>query len=185
MDTSNTKEDNLIQSLYLTYGKQIYQYLQSQGKESEEAEDILQDIFLIALIKEESIAQSSNKCGWLYKTAYYYIKKDWTKIFKEKELVRFLSVKYEYQMPDNEMFEILDALERILNEKEFQYIYERFVLDKSHAQMAQEQNKSVTALTSYGNRIFRKIRKIYHSSESLKGEDTSWNPHPNTKNKKE
>lgn len=169
---SGATHDNLIQSLYLTYSTQIYKYILTQGIPKDKAEDILQDVFLIALLKEDSLKQSENKCGWLYKTAQNYVKKDWTRIFKEKQLLEFLTEKFQESIPQDEVSEIFETLKENLSKKEYQYIYEKFILDKSSSQIAVERNKSVTAITSFGNRIYNKIRKKNLIPHHLKGGKT-------------
>lgn len=153
------KDNDFIQELYVMYSEKIYKYLLTQGKTPEEAEDILHNVFLIAILRIDVLRQSPNKCGWLYNTAKNYIKKDWANILKNQQLIAFMSEKLRTPMPEDRTNEIFDIVKPLLSDAEYKYIHDKFILDKSNAQMALEQDKTTTAMTSFGSRIYHKIRK--------------------------
>lgn len=166
--------NDFIKELYLRYSEQIYAYLMSQTLDSEKTKDILQEVFLIALQKEEALQQSPNQLGWLYQTAKYCVYRQWAKRKKDDALIKKIASEQpqEYNLCFEEMFfedsELFQKLRQCLNEKEYQYICNRFVQDMSLKTIAAKEKKSISAVTSFGNRIFNKIRSVYNQPSSAK-----------------
>lgn len=90
---SHNEPNDFIKELYLNYSEQIYTYLLTQTFEPNIAKDILQEVFLIAIQKKETLEQSPNQLGWLYKTAKYCVYRQWSTEKRENQLMCKLSAK--------------------------------------------------------------------------------------------
>ncbi|WP_036605600.1 RNA polymerase sigma factor [Paenibacillus assamensis] len=102
------------------FEKQIYQYCCYLLKNREEAEDVLQEIFIIAYDKIEQYEQQTSFSAWLNKIAYHHslnvMKKRsrWNRLFsryKQEVVLRPTYANHHEQMID-EMLECLSIEER-------------------------------------------------------------------------
>ncbi|WP_191344197.1 RNA polymerase sigma factor [Anaerotignum lactatifermentans] len=172
---SHNEPNDFIKELYLNYSEQIYTYLLTQTFEPNIAKDILQEVFLIAIQKKETLEQSPNQLGWLYKTAKYCVYRQWSTEKRENQLMCKLSAKLQGESNlccEQELFEdseLFYNLKQYLNEKEYRYICNRFLYDMSLKKIAADENKSVSAVTSFGNRVFKKIRAAYNQRSKTDG----------------
>lgn len=66
MEDTNTA---FLESLYNSYANRITDWAYRHLGDYEQAKDIAQDTFLIALIKIDDLLASDNPKRWLYKTA--------------------------------------------------------------------------------------------------------------------
>ena len=69
-----------IQALYIEYGRDLYQRAYQLLGDQGQAEELLQETFLIAARKAQQLQEHPNIIGWLHKTLSNLIYKQWQKI---------------------------------------------------------------------------------------------------------
>jgi len=74
--------DCFIQQLYMETYEGLLRYITSICRNSDMAEDVLQETFFEALMQCDILLQHDNVKGWLYKTAVYKLR-NYTRKFKK------------------------------------------------------------------------------------------------------
>lgn len=168
------EEKELLDKLYEAYGKNLYLMAKYRLGE-EKAKDAVQMVFLVAALRMEQVRFHENKKLWLYQTMQYVIKqllydKKFTKDGQLREVLteqieeKGISEQYEF-----ENLGIIADLQGILREREYQYIVERFVQEKTHQELAEIFDLSYSGVTSFGERVLKKTKKILEKTR--KNED--------------
>ena len=161
----NTQEIELLDKLYDTYSKQLYMIAKHRLNEEEKAKDAVQIVFCIAALKIKALNQHENKKLWLYQTMQNVIKqlaydKKYTKENAPREILMpqveesgFLE-QYEF-----ENLGMITELQGVLREREYRYIIERFVNEKSNTELSEIFELSYSGITSFGDRVLKKVKK--------------------------
>ncbi|MGM9917177.1 RNA polymerase sigma factor [Anaerotignum sp.] len=168
------EEKELLDKLYEAYGKNLYLMAKYRLGE-EKAKDAVQMVFLVAALRMEQVYLHENKKLWLYQTMQNVMKqllydKKYTKDGQLREVLteqieeKGISEQYEF-----ENLGIIADLQGILREREYQYIVERFVQEKTHQELAEIFDLSYSGVTSFGERVLKKTKKILEKTR--KNED--------------
>lgn len=159
------REKELLERLYDAYSKNLYLIAMHRLGE-EKAKDAVQMVFLIAALRMEQLSFHENKKLWLYQTMQYVIKqllydRKFTKDGKLREVLtdrpRETAILPQYEF---EELGIIADLKGILREREYEYTLQRFLHDKSHEELATHFDLSYSGVTSFGDRVLKKIEKI-------------------------
>lgn len=173
--SNKKKADEVLRQAYSTYSEKIGRYCNIKLKNRSEADDCVQECFMIfykAVLRGESI---DNKGAYLYKTADNIIKSQWRQDKKRNNILSLDEISEKVAVP-----EIIDCndvdfdlyAERIINsldEKE-QTIYKmKYVEEKSIADISAELNISFDAAAKRLSRLRQKVRQMI--SEKTKGDE--------------
>lgn len=169
------REKELLDRLYEEYSKNLYLMAKYRLGE-EKAKDAVQMVFLVAALRMEQLYSHENKKLWLYQTMQNVIKqllydKKYTKDGQRREILtdeieeRGYLEQYEF-----EDLGIIADLQGILREREYQYIVERFVHEKTHQELAEVFDLSYSGVTSFGDRVLRKTKKFLEKTRKNENE---------------
>jgi RNA polymerase sigma-70 factor (ECF subfamily) len=164
--------DEELEELITAYGEKLLRYATSILRSHQDAEDVVQDIF-ISYFQSSYQFEIKNISAWLYKMTYNHCLNKLKKI-KRQRLFFFDDVKEEpvTHMEDNlSMPEIMKALER-LTPQETALLYGRAMDGQSYEELSQIMGPSATALRKQYERVKKKAVKYlndcgYTSAESL------------------
>ncbi|GAB4001783.1 RNA polymerase sigma factor [Spirosoma daeguense] len=93
-----TKPDQCFEALYTRYVNKVYRRCLSMTKDSLQAEDFTQDIFLKVFNKLDAFQQRSSFSTWLYSIAYNYCS-DQLRMAKR---IQFGSIESDYEYDESE-----------------------------------------------------------------------------------
>lgn len=158
----NRNEINaFIEGLYRTYHSELLQY--AKGRISkEDAEDVINELWHMAVMKAELLYDHPNKVAWLYSALnicilrYRSNKKSEAKTIPiDDEILGTIGREDTYQEG------IFEEYKEFLTESEYKYIIYKFDKGMSNQEIADILNKSYSSVTSLGNRIKNKIKKSF------------------------
>lgn len=167
-----------IENLYLKYHKELYLTAFQFTKNEQDAEDIVNEIFCIAILKADTLVNHQNKIAWFYKVLYCCIKKikfqnsyrksyiddngkTQTKYIKP-QFVCYNEEEIDLIFEHVELYEgkLFEEYKDILTETEFKYLIYKFEYGFDTDQISKLLNKSKTATTSFADRIRKKIKNF-------------------------
>jgi len=163
MEQSVTNHDEGLSELISVYGEKLLRYATSILKSSQDAEDVVQDVF-ISYFQNSYRFDVKNISAWLYKMTYNHCLNKLKEI-KRRRIVSFEDVKNEpiTYMEDNlSMLEIMKALEH-LKPKEIALLYGRAVNEQSYEELAQIIGSSAAALRKQYERVKKKAVKYLNA----------------------
>lgn len=169
----NNKQIELLDKLYDTYGEKLY-FIARYRLGEEYAKDAVQIVFLIAATKINIVFNHENKKLWLYQTMNNVIKQLlYNKKYTTDKKLREVSIDQimvfgtidEYEF-DN--LGIILELKNVLKEKECRYVTERFVNGHSNQELAEIFDMSYSGVTSFGNRVLKKIKKFLEKRDKTR-----------------
>ena len=164
---SNKKNaDEILRQTYSTYSKKIGRYCNIKLKNRSEADDCVQECFMVfykAVLRGENI---DNKGAFLYKTADNLIRNQWRRDKKNNKIISLDDISENVSTPDivdcgNIDFDLYaDKIIKALSENE-QAIYKlKYVDDKSIADISAELNISFDAVAKRLSRLRQKVREM-------------------------
>lgn len=164
---SNKKNaDEILRQTYSTYSEKIGRYCNIKLKNRSEADDCVQECFLVfykAVLRGENI---DNKGAFLYKTADNLIRNQWRRDKKNNKIISLDDISENVSTPDivdcgNIDFDLYaDKIIKALSENE-QAIYKlKYVDDKSIADISAELNISFDAVAKRLSRLRQKVREM-------------------------
>ncbi len=163
----DTGEDDLITKLYHAYNREMFLMAMQRLRDKQNAEDAVQMTFFIAIVRIDKLKESDNKKFWLVKVMSNVIKqylynKKYTKDGRLREILTD-AIKDEgyYDIYDFEYMGEIEALKGVLKEREYQYVYERFVNCRSNQELAEIFGLSYSGATSFGDRVMKKVKKFF------------------------
>ena len=158
-------ELDLLETLYDRYSKNLYLLAKYRLDDDEKAQDAVQMVFLIAASKIGTVKLHQNKKAWLYQTMQNIVKqllynKKYTKENYLREILtdQIDTDKY-IESIEVEDLGLIDDLKDVLKEREYKYLVERFVNEKTTQEIADSLGLSYSATTSFGNRVMNKVKK--------------------------
>ena len=161
----NSEQITLLDKLYDTYSEKLY-FMARYRLGEEYAKDAVQIVFLITAKNIDRVFNHTNKKLWLYKTMNNVIKqllynKKYTSDKKLREVLIDQIMSFgtldEYEF---DYLGIILELKNVLREKEYRYVTERFVNGHSNQELAEIFNMSYSGVTSFGNRVLKKIKRF-------------------------
>lgn len=165
------QERKFIEDLYQAYYEKVYKVVYIRLQEKEKAKDVTQEVFYIAAVHAEKLMQHPNKIGWLFETANKCTKREIynkkskrneegkLEVIKEVPLFDLPEVVLQYQ---ESFFEesLTKEIEGILTEKEKKFVKLRYEDDLKYEDIAKKLKINVSASTSLGSRVKKKIKNF-------------------------
>jgi RNA polymerase sigma-70 factor (ECF subfamily) len=173
--SNKKKADEILRQTYSTYSEKIGRYCNIKLKNRSEADDCVQECFMIfykAVLRGEKI---ENTGAFLYKIADNLIKTQWRQDKKRNNILSLDEISEAVAMPESIDSNDVDFdlyAERIINrldEKE-QTIYKlKYVEEKSIADISAELKISFDATAKRLSRLRQKVRQMI--SDEAKGDE--------------
>ena len=163
----DAKEEDLITKLYEAYSKELFVLASHRLVDQQNAEDAVQMVFFIATVRIEKLMESENKRLWLAKVMSNVIKqylynKKYTSDGRLREILTdIIEDEGYYDVYEFEYSGEIEALKDVLKEREYQYVVERFVKCRSNQELAEVFGLSYSGVTSFGDRVLKKIKKYF------------------------
>ena len=158
-------ELDLLEILYDRYSKNLYLIAKYRLDDEEKAQDAVQMVFLVAASKIGILKSHQNKKAWLYQTMQNIVKqllynKKYTKESCLREILTDQIDGEQYiDFGEIDDLGLIEELKEVLKEREYKYLVERFVNEKTTQEIADILDLSYSATTSLGNRVMNKVRK--------------------------
>lgn len=172
------EQDAFIEELFQEYFNKLKLYAISYLRDTNRAQDVVQDTFHTALLHIDELMVHDNPGGWLMNTVKNKIRE--SERSRRRYLHRFFSLDSDISseiFPSNELVTELrepedafpmEKIRQALTEEEYRLLT-RFVLDKaSHLEVARELNISVYASQKRLERIRDKLYKIFPERKNRK-----------------
>lgn len=161
MSQINAKEE-LIKTMYLTYAKPIFRYIDAAIGNKEVSEELTNDTFLVAYKKYDEFNVITNKKAWLYAVAKILIKNYFSHV-KSKELKTIpidesmveMAIETEF-LKDN-----IDAFKNFLQDEEINLLIYKYLIGYSNEEISKAMGISYTNCSTKLNRVRKKIEKNY------------------------
>ena len=167
--------DQLLRQAYDTYYEKIARFCNIKLKNRNEAEDCVQECFMVYYKRILSGEEIGNTGAFLYKIADNLIKTQWRQdkkannIVSLDELAERLSATEVIDCSNIDFDSFAEKIISILDEKE-QLIYKlKYTDEKSIAEIAEELNISFDAAAKRLSRLRQKVKEMV--AEEMKGED--------------
>lgn len=169
------KADEILRQTYSTYYEKVGRYCRIKLKNRSEADDCIQECFMIfyrRILRGEEI---DNTGAFLYKTADNLIKTQWRQDKKNDKVVSLDDVAETVSAPeitdcsDTDFDLCADKIINSLDEKDKEIYGLRYVDGKSILDVSRELNISFDATAKRLSRLRQKVRQII--SEEMKGDD--------------
>jgi len=154
-----------LEKLIDMYGEKLLRYATAILNNHQDAEDIVQDVFLSVYKKYESF-DGANISAWLYKITYNQsINK-----LKRRKLFIFGDIPEDTVAPEDAEFSdnTLEALSK-LKPEERALLYAKIVEGYDYDELAKQMNKSPATLRKRYERARKKLAKYIKSECELKG----------------
>lgn len=144
---------------YESIKKDIFYNILSIVKNYEDAEEILQETFVIFLKNLSKIDEHHSPIGYLFKISYNLSKDFYRRRSKEISFEdnQEEHIKSEFQY--DESLEIIKQIRALLNTKEFQIYIMKVLHDYSHQEIAIILNKPIGTITWCYQQAIKKIKK--------------------------
>ena len=166
-------ELDLLEILYDRYSKNLYLIAKYRLDDEEKAQDAVQMVFLVAASKIGILKSHQNKKAWLYQTMQNVVKQLlYNKKYTKENCLREIltdQIDGEQYIDFGEIDDLglIEELKEVLKEREYKYLVERFVNEKTTQEIADILDLSYSATTSLGNRVMNKVRKyMEHCKEN-------------------
>lgn len=165
------QKEQFVEALYRNCFPKFMTYAVSVLGHESEAQDVVQDTFLLALSKADLLMQHENPEGWLFRTLRLKIKEyqrsrkrllnrclSWNALLDEHDGGDNLKV--DFQEPQDERY-IEKELEQNLTKEEYRLL-KRVVFDRvGHLQASREFGISVYACQKRLERIRKKLERVF------------------------
>ena len=168
--TMDIEDRIFLDELYKKYSLELYKIARHRLCDEEKAKDAVQMVFLVASGKIPDIRVHTNVKLWFFATLKNVVKQILydKKYTKEKLLREFILELVEKPVWDQYEFEnigMIKELKPYLKEREYKYLVERFIYDKSNKELAEVFDLSYSGITSFGDRVLKKAKKILEKNE--------------------
>lgn len=169
------RADEQLRQAYDTYYEKIARFCNIKLKNRNEAEDCVQECFMVYYKRILSGEEIGNTSAFLYKIADNLIKTQWRQDKKANNIIPLDDIAetlaadevYDYSNIDYDA--CTEKIIKILDEKE-QYLYKlKYTHGKSIAEIAEELNISFDATAKRLSRLRQKVKEIIE--KEMKGED--------------
>lgn len=165
-------EKDLIDILYQTYCEKLYLVALHRVHNHEKALELVQEVFFIATFKANVLISHNNKLAWLYQVLNIVIKRDlYNKKYTKDEKLREIPLDADMQIYQEDSYfeqesELFKTLETVLNKREYKFLVDKFINDKSYKEIADNLGISYSGTTSFGDRVLKKVKKILKKREN-------------------
>ena len=169
------RADEQLRQAYDTYYEEIARFCNIKLKNRNEAEDCVQECFMVYYKRILSGEEIGNIGGFLYKIADNLVKTQWRQdkkannIIPLDDLAETLASEESYDYGNIDYEACAEKIIKILDEKE-QYLYKiKYTDQKSIAEIAEELNISFDATAKRLSRLRQKVKEMVE--KEMKGED--------------
>ncbi len=155
-----------LEEIFKKHYEELYRCCEARVNSPEDAEDILQEVFILLINKHESLTKKHIR-NWLYKTMHNYTlnytkkKKNREKILIKVKYSEINETKYFYTTTYSE--DIIKIIKDNLSESEFKFFIE-YILDSTdnhkNNESTEEDKKVSRAISVKRCRLKKKIYKI-------------------------
>jgi len=148
---------SLIEQLYRTHYTELYRYVLQTMGDAQQAEDIVQQAFLVAAKRPEELMKSPKPIGWIYRTAQNIMKNTQRSMVRMQLLItKLLQMQPEHTVSmlhrDSTLF-----LRDIICPEEFELLKAFYLDGYSYMELAQRYQISLSACKM---RIFRAKQRL-------------------------
>ena len=138
------EEKELIDRLYFEMYESLVGYANSYLNDQHRAEELTQEVFVSAVRKPESLLNSPNPKGWLYKAMWNMVQNSNRVTARQMKLIAdFLSVNGREVTVSIDQPDLKLQFGDLADTEEFKLIYDMAVLGKSQQEMAAERGITV------------------------------------------
>lgn len=169
------RADEQLRQAYDTYYEKIARFCNIKLKNRNEAEDCVQECFMVYYKRILHGEKIENTGAFLYKIADNLVKSQWRQdkkannIIPLDELAETLAADEVYNFSDIDYDALAERIIENLDEKE-QYLYKiKYTDQKSIAEIAEELNISFDAAAKRLSRLRKKVKELIE--KEMKGED--------------
>ncbi len=167
--------DHILRQSYDTYYEKIARFCNIKLKNRNEAEDCVQECFMVYYKRILSGEEIGNTSAFLYKIADNLIKTQWKQDKKANNIIPLDEVAetlvadevYDYSNIDYDL--CAEKIIKVLDEKERLLYQLKYIDRKSLAEIAKELNISFDATAKRLSRLRQKVKAMVE--EEMKGED--------------
>jgi RNA polymerase sigma-70 factor (ECF subfamily) len=166
-------DESAISELYLAYAEKIFRFIVYRAPE-EEAEDLTAEVFvsMVERISTYRITEAPFE-AWLYRIAaarvsdYFRHRTNHHEIELLDSVSEFDSLPEEVLVEEQEIAELRTAIQQ-LSEQHQNVLVLRFIDHKSHEEVAQILNKSVSAVKSIQHRALTQLANLLGSEKQVR-----------------
>ena len=169
------RADEQLRRAYDTYYEKIARFCNIKLKNRNEAEDCVQECFMVYYKRILSGEEIGNISAFLYKIADNLVKTQWRQdkkannIIPLDDLAETLAANEVYDCSEIDYDDLAGRIIEILDEKEQNLYRLKYTKQKSIAEIAEELNISFDATAKRLSRLRQKVKEMVE--EEMKGED--------------
>ncbi len=169
------RADQLLRKAYDTYYEKIARFCNIKLKNRNEAEDCVQECFMVYYKRILSGEEIGNTSAYLYKIADNLVKTQWRQdkkannIIPLDDLAETLVTEESYDYGNIDYEACAEKIIEIFDEKEKKLYKLKYTDQKSIAEIAEELNISFDATAKRLSRLRQKVKAMVE--EEMKGED--------------
>lgn len=167
MNYENLTNDEFILEISNQYYKPLFRYVIKICSNQTLAADIVQDTFLIAYEKADTLKTHKNVPGWLYQTARYRMLQLLDKALRYEEINSLADKLEDQRNYEEESIAILDLypeMARHLDPRDIELLIRHYEQGYPYRELAKEYHTSEASLKVKVQRIRKKLQK--HLRES-------------------
>lgn len=147
---------NFITLLYSEEHERLFKVAYRKTKNGEIAQDLVQDVFLLAIFNQSKLKQHPKPGAWLMRTLQNLIMNE-----SRAQLRKEISLDEVYDFPAQEVFDSVDEmLPTNLQAKEREILIWRFKLNMSYKEMSDQLDVSETLCRKWVSQAVIKCRKL-------------------------
>ena len=154
----NRAHNEFISELHEKYAEQMIQLTYRRIGDKELAKDLVQEAFLTACFKVETLHEHKNPAGWLFKTVSYLTTREMGKFYHSKEV----PINGDIASEDSEFIPLEFILPNELSKDERQIICWRLIDDISYKEIAEMEGITEAASRKRFSRAIQNCKEYLH-----------------------
>lgn len=167
---SKKQANDKLDAAYKMYYTDLLRFCNARLKNSHQADDCVQECFLILYKKFLKNEEIHNVKLYLYKVADNLIKAEWRKSKKDEDVVDIDSLAEVLTVSSNyfetiDFDELVEKLSSKLNENEYLVYKLKYLEDKSIKQISEETGLSFEAVAKRLSRLRVKLKEVFLSQQ--------------------
>ncbi|GHV14071.1 hypothetical protein FACS1894219_09670 [Clostridia bacterium] len=135
------------------------------------ADDIVQNVFIVAIMNKDAVLNHANPLGWLFVTAknlcQSHYRENAVQIKSEEELIESNAV-YDQQLPSELCDDLIATIESQLSDKELRLFREHYLDGMTLKTIAGNAGLNYENLKRYSSRLRKKLISIINSHDAQK-----------------
>lgn len=154
-------KSNFVETIMIEHYAEMYKFVRYSTKNTNNVDDIVQEVFIEAYKKQEEVQNHPFILGWLYKTAKFkmleYFNKEKTKLSNQ--------VEFRDEYINNNTYDLIieeySDISEVLNDNELQMVIDKHEIGLSIDEIARKNDLSNCATKTRLSRIYKKIKKVF------------------------